>query len=116
MSDILTRIKFAYTANDAAQVIKLMPELMNAVGKTVFELPCKSGDMCYFVNWAVHEFYQVQFRRISYSENHFKIFLDFLDLKSGYSWRTDIDDNGHNVFLTESSAREALEGKHVSAT
>lgn len=108
MPDILTRIKSAVAVNNAAQVMNLMPELMDAEGKTVFEPDIKIGETIWFQNY----------------ENADKSILYLCDtvacinIYSGImSYRTDRYDIcfpdyaiGKTVFLTESAAKDALEG------
>ena len=44
MNSILTRIQEAYISGNIATLYCLMPELMDAIGVTIFEIPITKND------------------------------------------------------------------------
>jgi hypothetical protein len=44
MSELLKQMQSAYLMGDNAAIFNMMPDLMDSVGKTIFELPCEVGE------------------------------------------------------------------------
>jgi hypothetical protein len=64
MSDILTRLEMAVAENSTAAIINIVKgELMDAVGKTVVELPCEVGEKVYLIGYkrTVEEYPIIEF-------------------------------------------------------
>lgn len=103
MSDILQRICDAYARNPA-EALKLLPELMDAKGKTVFETPCAIGTTVYNITWwdTVTESVKVHGKTYSRQIQKHKV------SKSKFSW-FDIENFRKTVFLTRPEAEKALE-------
>ena len=122
MADILQKLQDAYHRNPA-EAYNLLPDLMDAIGKTVFETPCEVGDTVYVPSYdCTHHLRYNPFDKhgTSYAETCLKCKKWPCDLhkqvieKKAESLQWIFDNTvaqrfGETVFLTPKEAEQELE-------
>jgi hypothetical protein len=115
MSDILSRLEMAVAENNTAAIINIVKgELMDAVGKTIFETPVSVGNAvsCVTMDDEVKDYiiekisikFQLRTKdyQTVYDEDH-KFY--------GRCW-AGLEQWNKTIFLTEQTAADALGGKN----
>ena len=121
MSDILSRLQSAYQRNPA-EVLNLLPKFFDSVGKTVIEMPCEVGADAYIISSNCednHKKDQMCFCWGKSCDKCEKSYPDIFKVKYPTESIREIIGNmglcgekggfGKTVFLTEQSAKDALE-------
>lgn len=108
MSDIIQRIRDAYTENPA-KAIKLLPELFQSVdeGKIV-ELPCKVGDKVYCIDPYKRQIIEDHMANIKIENDYEDGFYGELSGYGHVSYRKNFSEIGKTIFFTPEAAAAAL--------
>jgi hypothetical protein len=105
MPNILSRLQSAYQRNPA-EVLNLLPEFFDSVGKTVIELPCKVGDTVYKLAAKLNSEDPII---IPIQVDDIAMFGWQCDKHDAYPFTFMLGNIGKTVFLTEQAAKDALE-------
>jgi hypothetical protein len=121
MSDILSRLQSAYQRNPA-EVLNLLPEFFDSVGKMVFELPCEVGDTIYEIDMPEYGVIECEVTHVSAFSGYLcgvkqngkaqGIVVNVTVIKGhgiSSTYYFELNDFGKTVFLTEQAAKDALE-------
>jgi hypothetical protein len=107
---ILDRLQSAVAANNVARVMSLMPELMDAIGKTIFETPCKRNDRVYLIKdyWSEKEHKYIK----KVCTTHFISYLIYPESPVRILYNITADSSWHeigNLYFDLKTAHDALE-------
>jgi hypothetical protein len=125
MFEILKQIQSAYLMGDNAAIFNMLPDLMDSVGKTVVELPCKVGDAVWIdrETFYIHPLTRIRDKYIKAEVLSIKIgrkqtLIKVLPLtpdymnKKGYP-QYPLSAFGKTIFLTKAEAEAELEKRNT---
>jgi hypothetical protein len=108
MSDILSRLKAA--ENNPAEAFALLPELMDAVGKTVIELPAQRDQRVYLIRDYYSKKENKYIKKVC--TTHFISYLIYPESPARILYNITADSSWHeigNLYFDLKTARDALE-------